>query len=79
VSFQACTLPSREDSSITNKYNGTAIAGLPSRSGSVRNVTALSIPWTQELLAFQPLSSWEVWLVTLGMAFTAIVVNEPHK
>lgn len=45
---------------------------------TVVHVAALHIPWTQQLLDFQPLP-WQVWGVTIGVAATAIMVNEFHK
>jgi Ca2+-transporting ATPase len=44
----------------------------------VLHIAALYIPWTQRLLAFEPLP-WQVWLAAAGVASTAIVVNELHK
>jgi len=42
------------------------------------HVAALYIPWTQELLHFQPLP-WYVWIASIAVASTAILVNELHK
>lgn len=42
------------------------------------HIAALYIPWTQQLLEFQPLS-WKIWIVAICLAATAIVVNEGHK
>jgi len=36
------------------------------------------IPWTQALLEFQPLP-WQVWVASILVASTAIIVNELHK
>ncbi|MEQ8846665.1 HAD-IC family P-type ATPase [Botrimarina sp.] len=42
------------------------------------HVAALYIPWTQRLLSFEPLPWW-IWGVSIGVAATAILVNEGHK
>jgi len=42
------------------------------------HVAALYIPWTQKLLHFEPLP-WYVWAASIGVALTAIGVNELHK
>lgn len=42
------------------------------------HIAALYIPWTQDVLSFQPLP-WDVWAVIIPVAFTAIIVNELHK
>jgi Ca2+-transporting ATPase len=42
------------------------------------HVAALYLPWTQTLLHFQPLP-WQVWIAAIGVAATAIIVNELHK
>lgn len=44
----------------------------------VVHVAALYIPWTQNVLNFQPLP-WDIWVVIVPVAFTAIIVNELHK
>lgn len=42
------------------------------------HVAALYLPWTQALLDFQPLP-WQVWVASITVAATAIIVNELHK
>ena len=42
------------------------------------HIVALYLPVTQELLSLQPLP-WEIWMVAIGLAATAIAVNEVHK
>jgi len=42
------------------------------------HVAALYVPWTQALLEFTPLP-WQVWVASIVVASTAIVVNELHK
>ncbi len=42
------------------------------------HIVALYLPWTQQLFDFQPLP-WQVWLVAICVAATAIIVNEGHK
>ncbi len=42
------------------------------------HIAALYIPWTQQLLSFQPLP-WSIWAVIIPVAFSAIIVNELHK
>ncbi len=42
------------------------------------HIAALHLPWTQTLLHFQPLP-WQVWVAAIGVASTAIIVNELHK
>ncbi|MGB3223734.1 MAG: HAD-IC family P-type ATPase [Desulforhopalus sp.] len=42
------------------------------------HIAALYMPWTQELLRFTPLDGL-TWAVAIGIALTAIIVNELHK
>jgi len=42
------------------------------------HIAALYLPWTQRLLHFQPLP-WQVWVASISVAATAIIVNELHK
>jgi Ca2+-transporting ATPase len=42
------------------------------------HIAALYLPWTQQLLHFQPLP-WQIWIAAIVVASTAIVVNELHK
>ncbi|MDZ7677899.1 MAG: HAD-IC family P-type ATPase [Acidimicrobiales bacterium] len=42
------------------------------------HVAALYLPWTQQLLRVEPLTATS-WLVAVGFAFTAVLVNEGHK
>ncbi len=68
-----------EDVSIFKKSlfaNKVLLAGV--LTSLAVHVAALYIPWTQELLEFQPLP-WYVWIATIGVASTAIIVNEVHK
>lgn len=68
-----------EDVSIFKKSlleNKVLLVGVLASLGI--HIAALYIPWTQRLLHFEPLS-WEIWLVSIAVAATAIVVNELHK
>jgi Ca2+-transporting ATPase len=42
------------------------------------HIAALYMPWTQKLLHLQPLP-WQVWIASIAVAATAIIVNELHK
>lgn len=42
------------------------------------HIAALYLPWTRALLDFQPLP-WQVWVASIVVASTAIIVNELHK
>jgi magnesium-transporting ATPase (P-type) len=42
------------------------------------HVGAIYFPPTQELLSLEPMPL-DAWLVALGVALTAIIVNEAHK
>jgi len=42
------------------------------------HIAALYMPWTQKLLRFTPLDAL-IWVVAIGIAQTAIIVNELHK
>jgi Ca2+-transporting ATPase len=42
------------------------------------HIAALYMPWTQKLLRFTPLDAL-TWVVAIGIALTAIIVNELHK
>jgi Ca2+-transporting ATPase len=42
------------------------------------HVSALYIPWTQQLLDITPID-WVTWLVAFGVALTIIIPNEIHK
>ena len=42
------------------------------------HIAALYMPWTQKLLQLQPLP-WQVWVASIAVAATAIIVNELHK
>jgi len=42
------------------------------------HIAALYLPWFQTLLHLEPLP-WQVWIVSIVVAATAIIVNELHK
>lgn len=68
-----------EDVSIFKKNpleNKVLVIGVLASLGV--HIAALYIPWTQRLLHFEPLS-WQIWLISIAVASTAIVVNELHK
>jgi Ca2+-transporting ATPase len=68
-----------EDVSIFKKslfFNKVLFIGVLTSLGV--HIAALYIPWTQQVLHFQPLP-WRIWAVSVAVAATAIIVNEGHK
>jgi cation-transporting P-type ATPase F len=68
-----------EDVSIFRKNlfsNKMLLIGVPATLGI--HIGAMHLPWTQELLGIEPLDA-RSWAVAIGVAATAIIVNEAHK